>query len=211
MKVQTMAVGPIGTNCYLVFDEASMEGMVVDPGFDAPRILEAVKKAGFTVKYLLATHGHFDHVTALREMQLALPEAKVLCHSLEATTLREGKHALRLGVPGFDPVEPDVLLEDGDSLHLGDAVFTVIHTPGHTAGSICLAGEGILLTGDTLFYRECGRCDLPTGDFGQMLASLKRLAELPGDYKVYPGHMESSTLEEERAHNRYMREGMGLS
>lgn len=207
MKLVTLIVGPIGTNCYLVYDEKTKEGLIVDPGFHAERIVEEVCRLNLGKVTIVATHGHFDHITALASVARQT-NAPVLIHALDAECLRDPLQARVRALSSFEPYEPDRLLHDHDVVTAGGLQFTVLHTPGHTRGSICLFGEGILLAGDTLFYHECGRVDLPGGSYRQMLQSLDRLSQLPQDVRVYPGHGIPTTIGEERRENPYMKEGM---
>ncbi len=141
---------------------------------------------------LLLTHGHHDHIGAVEALRAK--GAKLYMSSEDA---------------GHFDIKPDEILKDGDSILLGDTQLSVIATPGHTPGSVCYYTNGHLFAGDTLFYHNCGRCDLPGGDFSVMLKSLKRLSELPGDTVVYPGHDRFSTIADEQRHNPYMKEAIG--
>lgn len=207
--VITLTVGPIRTNCYLIFDEETRDGVVIDPGDDSGRILDAIHKNGLKVGYILLTHGHFDHVLAVNDVKQETG-AKLVIHQkdaprLKASRMEEYKPFLK---GKYKEPTPDFLAQDGDKLKFGSIEATYLSTPGHTPGSCVIMVGDILFTGDTLFYRQCGRCDLPGGDYDQMLHSLKKLALLPGDYTVYPGHEEKSTLASERIHNPYIREAM---
>ena len=188
LSVQTVIVGRLHTNCYIVTDQETKEAVIIDPGGNAGDILNAVHGEGLTVRHILLTHGHFDHVLALEEVSRATG-AKVVAHQAEE-------------------LEADLFVKNGDVLPLGAAVFEVLHTPGHTPGSVCYRIETLLFTGDTLFEGDCGRCDLPGGDYDAMLGSLRLLASLDGDYTVYPGHDVSTTLSRERGHNRNMLEAL---
>ncbi len=205
MKVQTIVGGPLPTNCYLLTDGASGVSAVVDPGFESAELDEALRAAG-RVEAVLLTHGHFDHITGVRRA-VELTGAKVYLDSAEmplvADTLQNGS-SLFFGV-AVPPFRVDTLLKDGDVIPLGTLKIRVIHTPGHTAGGCCYLAGDALFSGDTLMRLDCGRTDLATGSGEQMRASLRKLAALPGDPHVYPGHGPESTLEYERRNSPEMR------
>lgn len=200
MIFQQLSVPPIGTNCYLFGDDATKMGAIVDPGGDAAGILSAVKALGLTVSAIFLTHGHYDHVGALPALRQALPGVPVYLHPAEAA-VRDGSL-----IPDPGPTTDYI---DGSTVTVGGLTVEVIHTPGHTPGGVCLRVGDTLFTGDTLFRGSMGRTDLPGGSYEQIMDSLKRLAALPGDCKVCPGHEGLSTLEEERRSNYYMREAAG--
>jgi len=166
MQIKTIIVGPIQTNCYIIIDEKSKEALVIDPGDEADEILLEIK--GLKVKAIVITHGHWDHVGALEQVQKATG-AEILSHLKERTKIT-----------------------------FGDILFKVISTPGHTEDGICLYTSGHLFSGDTLFKKWHGRTDLPGSSAQKMKQSLERLAELPDDTMVYPGHGESTTIGQEK-------------
>lgn len=200
MIFRQLTVPPIGTNCYIFGDDAAKTGAIVDPGGDAAGILAAVHDLGLTVSAIFLTHGHYDHVGALPELRRALPGVPVYLHPADGA-IRDG--AL---IPDPGPTEDYV---DGDRVAVGGLTVEVLHTPGHTPGGVSLKVGDTLFTGDTLFRGSMGRTDLPGGSYDQLMDSLRRLAALPGDYKVCPGHDALSTLETERKSNYYMREALG--
>ncbi|SMC54600.1 MBL fold metallo-hydrolase [Papillibacter cinnamivorans] len=201
MLIQSLQVGEIGTNCYLLMDEATHEAAVIDPGDEAPRILRMAKDAGATVKYILLTHGHFDHTLGVEGVQKATG-ATVYIHRGDAVP--KGSSFMR----GYPAGPETVFYDEGTKLPLGNLTIEVMHTPGHSRGSCVLRCGDVLFTGDTLFRDSCGRTDLPGGSYGEILRSLKRLAQLEGDYKVYPGHEGFSDLDYERRNNYYMHEAL---
>ncbi len=208
MKVLVLPLGRMSTNCLIVYDEATHIGAVVDPGGEdsSERIVNRCLADGIEIKYILLTHAHFDHMLsleALREMTGA-PLA-LHCHDAESLTDPNLTYMAQFaGIStGCNPAE--ILLSDGDVIELGETKLTVMHTPGHTMGSVCYMTDGIILTGDTLFSGSIGRCDLYGGDDMTMEDSLKRLVRLPGDYKLYPGHGSTTTLSRERANNVYLK------
>lgn len=200
MNIKTMQVGPIGTNCYLLEDESTRQAAVIDPGGDAPRLLAALK--GLDVRRILLTHGHYDHTGAAAELAAALPQAEVYIHERDYRDVDPGLFPLRTQLSAVN------FYGEGDRLPLGELTLEVLHTPGHSQGSVTLRCEDVLFCGDTLFAGSCGRTDFPGGDTAKILASLRRLGELEGNLQVLPGHMERSTLDRERQVNPYLRQAM---
>lgn len=203
MKIISMQVGPIMTNCYILIDEESKKTAVIDPGEDADRILAALREEDSQVEYILLTHGHYDHTTAVPELHAALPQARIYIHQADANGA--GSKLFPLA----SQVEDLLLYDEGDTLALGGLTIQVLHTPGHSPGSVTLQVEDVLFSGDTLFAGSCGRTDLAGGSYDQMMASLKRLGELKGEFRVLPGHNIPSTLDREREYNSFVREAMG--
>lgn len=203
MKIISMQVGPIMTNCYILIDEETKQAAVIDPGEDAPRILAVLREEAVQVEYILLTHGHYDHTTAVPELHRALPGTKIYIHQADANGAGS-----RL-FPLASQVEDLLLYGEGDTLTLGGLTIEVLHTPGHSPGSVTLKVGDVLFSGDTLFAGSCGRTDLQGGSYDQMMASLKRLGELEGDFRVLPGHNTPSTLDREREYNSFVREAMG--
>ncbi len=208
MKILCRCVGEIGTNCYIVYDEESKEAAVIDPGDEGAAILEIVTKKQLQVKYVMLTHGHYDHVLGAHDI-LAATHAQYVVPKKDKDMLSET--TLRRTVPSYIEDAPDVLATEGTELMFGNLRAVYMHTPGHTQGSSVIQIEECLFTGDTLFKHDCGRCDLEGGSYPQMLKSLKRLHDLAGDYQVLPGHDDFSTLEEERRCNGYMAEGVAVA
>lgn len=200
MNIKAMQVGPIGTNCYLLEDESTRQAAVIDPGGDAPRLLAALK--GLDVRRILLTHGHYDHTGAAAELASALPQAEVYIHERDYRDVDPGLFPLRTQLSAVN------FYGEGDRLPLGELTLEVLHTPGHSQGSVTLRCGDVLFCGDTLFAGSCGRTDFPGGDTAKILASLRRLGELEGNLQVLPGHMESSTLDRERQVNPYLRQAM---
>nr|WP_317325272.1 MBL fold metallo-hydrolase [uncultured Flavonifractor sp.] len=201
MKIRVMQVGAIGTNCYLLEDEHTHTAAVVDPGDEADRILALAKEDGMEIGLILLTHAHYDHTSGVAGLHKALPHIPVYLHPDDAG---------RLGNQLFPDLgmEP-TLYRDGDLVKVGGIDVQVLHTPGHTPGGVCLMAGDALFTGDTLFQGSMGRTDLPGGSYEELMASLARLARLPGDFHVLPGHMDVSSLETERNTNYYMQAAMG--
>ena len=200
MNIKTMQVGPLGTNCYLLEDEHTRAAAVIDPGGDGARIEAQLRADGAELKRILLTHAHFDHTGGVAELHAAHPEVPVFLHPADAA---------RLGSDVFPPIgAPTVPYGDGDVVKLGDLDIQVLHTPGHTPGGVCLLVGDALFTGDTLFQGSMGRIDFEGGSYEDIMASLARLAHLPGDFRVLPGHMDASTLGRERKTNYYIREAL---
>ena len=200
MNIKTMQVGPLGTNCYLLEDEHTHAAAVIDPGGDGAQIEAQLLADGAELKLILLTHAHFDHTGGVAELHAAHPDVPVFLHPADAA---------RLGSQVFPPIgAPTVPYGDGDVVKLGDLDIQVLHTPGHTPGGVCLLVGDALFTGDTLFQGSMGRIDFEGGSYEDIMASLARLAHLPGDFRVLPGHMDASTLERERKTNYYIREAL---
>jgi hydroxyacylglutathione hydrolase len=202
--IERLEVGPFATNCYIVGDRRGGQGMIVDPGDEADRILAVVKKLGLDIKHIVLTHGHIDHIGALSEVKEATG-ADVVVHTDDLATLKDRLLSVILGIPYRTPPAIDRLLKDGDSVVVGGLAFAVIHTPGHTPGGICLLGEGVVFTGDTLFQYGIGRGDLPGGSYEKLVDSIRsRLMVLDDDVVVYPGHGPETTVGAERRGNPFL-------
>ena len=202
MKVKLLRVGPIGTNCYILEDDQTNLAAVIDPGDEPELIQEALEKEVVEVRYLLLTHGHYDHTTAVPALHRVYPQADIYIHQADAN----GAGSTLFPLAG--EVDDLKLYDEGDVIRLGDHEIQVLHTPGHSPGSVTLKVEDVLFTGDTLFAGSCGRTDLRGGSYEQIMQSLKRLGELKGDFHVCPGHEATSTLERERRSNPFLMEAM---
>lgn len=194
------------SNCYVVADRDASEAAVIDPSVSSERILSAVSEMGAKLTWIILTHGHFDHMFYLDDLRYK-SDAQVAVHCLDGDALSDGRinasSLLMRRELTFD--EADVLLHDGDAVKIGSFELRVMHTPGHTAGSICLVGPDFVITGDTLFASGIGRTDLSGGSFDDIQDSLERIIKLPGHYAVYPGHGPSTTVEKERKSNIYIK------
>ena len=201
MRVLSLVVGPIMTNCYILCDEAAKVCAVIDPGDEAGRIEEEIASSGCTPTMILLTHGHFDHCTGVAGLLEKWPELPVYIHEADVVdTVGDQLKFCRLGEKN------QRYYHEGDKLTVGN----LMETPGHSQGSVSLLVEGqhVIFSGDTLFRGNCGRCDFPGGDYRAMLRSLGRLGKLEGQYTVYPGHEEATDMDYERKANPYMRHGM---
>lgn len=205
MHIQYLRVGRLETNCYIVCNDETKRCAVIDPGADAARIIDAVRRSGCAPDMILLIHGHFDHIGAVREL-LAEFGCKLAAPKAELDFLNNPHRNLHSSMSGEDfvPFAPDILFEDGDTVEAAGLSFKALHTPGHTPGSSCLLCDDVLFTGDTLFAGSAGRTDFPGGDPAAMRASLRKLAMLAGNYQVLPGHGPFSTLEKERVENPYL-------
>ena len=203
MKIQALQVGPIGTNCYLLCDENAHTCAVIDPGAEPELILSAVEKLDCAVDKILLTHGHYDHTGGVAALLGSLPQTPVYIHAADFDTPQPQLFPLKaeLGAGATGTVH---FYDEGDCLTVGTLKLQVLHTPGHSLGSVTLLCGDTLFCGDTRFAGSCGRTDFPGGSMEDMMTSLARLAALPGDYRVLPGHMHPSTLERERACNSYI-------
>lgn len=203
MTIKTLQVGPIMTNCYILCDEANKVCAIVDPGDDGAHICKAVAATGCTPVAVFMTHGHFDHWNGLGEVLDVYPDLPVYIHEAEVIDGRGGD----LRFPRLTE-RNQRYYDEGDTLTVGDLTLTVMVTPGHSPGSVCLVVGDTIFSGDTLFRANCGRCDFPGGDYRKMLSSLARLGRMEGQYTVYPGHDRATDMDYERSHNPYMRQGM---
>ena len=194
INIKHLALGAYQTNCYLVWGEDSQTCVVIDPGYEPETILAEAKGLNKKIEAIFLTHGHFDHVGAVRDLVAETGCSVYLC--AEDLSLPSQMTAGALYYTNT--------YEEGDFVEKAGLSFKVLHTPGHTPGSVCLMCENAIFSGDTLFWGSCGRTDFPGGSWATIRKSLLRLAQLSGDYDVYPGHGDKTTLDFERKMNPYM-------
>ena len=206
MIVEKLVVGPLEENCYIIGDEATKQAIVIDPGDEPDRIIELIKKNGLKVSSIICTHAHFDHIGAVGEVKKATG-AKVLIHREDIELYEQAKDQAAIwGFDFEDTPQPDGNLNERDTVRIGNLTFQIFHTPGHSPGGICLYGEGILITGDTLFHGSVGRTDFQGGSVAKLRESFRRLLDLPGDTTVYSGHGPDTTIRREKSENSFVSE-----
>lgn len=206
-EIETIIVGPLDVNCYIVWKKGAKEAFVIDPGGDAGEIKSALDKRGLRARYIINTHGHFDHVGADAALK-ADSGASVAIHPMDADLLKDA-HELApfFGQKTPRQAPPDMLLEDGMLLEAGGLELRVIHTPGHSRGGICLYIEkdGLLFTGDTLFAGSVGRTDFEGGSMEELMTSIKKkLLPLGDSVRILPGHGTQSTIKDEKIENPFI-------
>jgi hydroxyacylglutathione hydrolase len=206
MIIETLVVGPLESNCFIIANGNTKEALLIDPGDEPDRILELIAENNFKIKYIVCTHAHFDHVGALPEIKKET-NAKIVIHRDELDIYTHTKDLAVSWGYELDPLpDPDILVSEGDTLKIGDLKFEILHTPGHSPGGICLYSKGILITGDTLFAGSVGRTDFYGGDIEKLKISFKRLITLPDEVKVLPGHGPETTIRNEKINNYFLRE-----
>ncbi len=200
-----LMVGLLEVNCYIIGDEDSKEAVVIDPGGDEDEILEALNYHNFQLKYIIDTHGHFDHVDANQPLKDATG-ARIIIHELDAAMLRRDNEAIFFTGKRMRASEADILVKEGDVITFGPYTLNVLHTPGHTPGGISLVMDNspLVYVGDTLFAGSIGRTDFPGGDYDALINGVRqKLFPLGDHYVVYPGHGPVTTIGHERKYNPF--------
>jgi hydroxyacylglutathione hydrolase len=206
LLIRALVVSPFATNCYLVSDAATRDALVIDPGADAATIIQAAQEDDLIVRGIVNTHGHADHIAANRAVKDEF-DCPIMIHELDAPYLTDADLNLSSYIGQSGPLSPtaDRLLEEGDGVMVGELLFRVIHTPGHTPGGICLIVDDVLFSGDTLFAGSIGRTDFPGGSHRALIESIRaKLLVLPENTAVYPGHGPSTTIAIERSSNPWL-------
>ncbi len=206
MKIEHIIVGPIQSNCYIVYDEKSLDAMVVDPGDEPAKILKIIKENSLKVIYIVCTHAHFDHIGAVASIK-EKTGAKIVINKDDLEIYMGAKdQGAFWGFEIEQPPAPDIFVIEGDELFVGGLKFKVLHTPGHSPGGICLYSEGIILTGDTVFAGSVGRTDFYGGSIEELKKSFKKIMSLPPETKILPGHGDWSKIVEEKEMNFFIQE-----
>jgi glyoxylase-like metal-dependent hydrolase (beta-lactamase superfamily II) len=209
MIIKTLVVGPFAANCYIVGSPTTKQGMIIDPGAEGQSILKTVRQTRLSISIIVITHAHIDHVGAVREVQQGTGAQFVLHEAEKGFLLNSPMRMLTsLGIsPVKSPPRPDKLLKDGDRIDIGHLHFQVLHTPGHSAGGICLYGHGVVFSGDTLFNLGIGRSDFPGMSHERLMKSIReKLMVLPDETIVYPGHGPPTTIGDERRGNPFLQD-----
>ncbi len=206
MIVKALAVGPIMANCYILGCEETRHAAVIDPGDEADRILMSLTEDKLNVKYILNTHGHFDHVGANKRLK-EVTGAKIAIHPDDAEMLDMiNVAAASFGMAAENSPPPDLLINDGDKITFGNITLEVLHTPGHSLGGVSFFSDGVVFVGDTLFAGSIGRTDFPGGDFNTLISSVKnKLFVMPDEVKVLTGHGPATTIGQEKRTNPFFR------
>ncbi len=201
--------GAFASNTFIVTHLKSGTAFIVDPGHISPDCARSLSSVG-SLEYILLTHGHFDHINAAGEVKQMFPAAKIVIHKLDAPKLLNDELSMGAAFGALNPFKQpaDITVRDGDKLPFCGGVIKVMHTPGHSAGSCVYIFGDMLFTGDTLMKSSCGRTDFYDGDPDAMLRSLRMISKLPGDYDVYAGHLDATTLSAERRANPYLNEAI---
>ena len=206
IKIKKILSGSLEENCYVVYDSQTLHAAIIDPGEDGNKVILEIEKDKFNPEVLINTHGHFDHVLSDDKIRSKF-KIQLAIHKNDVSLLLDSyKNGSALCNISGTVKNPDILLEDNQEIKLSFTTFKVLHTPGHTKGSICLLFDGFLITGDTLFAGTVGRTDLDGGSSEEMLVSLFRLKKLDPSLVIYPGHGSRTTLANELNHNPYLRD-----
>lgn len=209
MQIKSFPVGAFCTNCYVVWDEESKRGVVIDPGYDAQRIQMVLAAHQVQCQYILLTHGHIDHITGAQELKEKTGALTVIgVKDAHYMTEEQDREFRAYYVTNYKNTAPDMTVKEGDELEVGALHFRVLETPGHTPGGVCYLCGDYLFCGDTLFQGSCGRTDLEGGNWPEILRSLARLSRLPGNLFVMSGHGPSSTIEREQKYNPFIQEAL---
>ena len=206
IEIKSMTLGMVATNCYLIINKETKEALLIDPADNALRISNVIEENGCTLKAILLTHGHFDHIMALNDLKKRY-NVPVYAHEEEEDVLKQSSLNLSGSIGQIYTTQADVYVKDGEHLKLAGLDVIVLYTPGHTKGGVCyyFPEEKVLMSGDTLFHCSIGRTDFPTGSMSQLVRSVKeQLFVLPDDVQVYPGHDSVTSIGYEKQYNMYL-------
>ena len=205
MIIKTFVEPPIDNNNYLIIDEETKEAALIDCSSIDDRIDEEIEKQGANLKYILLTHGHFDHIAGIRPNRFK-NNPQIVMHKADVDWLNNANQYLPMfGMPEITIPKVDIFVEDGDTIQLGSLEIKVLHTPGHTQGGVCYLVDGNLFSGDTIFREAVGRCDLEGGNFNQIVESIEdKIFTLPAKTVIHPGHGNITSVEWEKEHNRFL-------
>lgn len=204
MKIIVYPAGRFGANCYIVYDEETLNGVIIDAGDDAEKIIDICRQNKLEIKYIILTHGHFDHIGAVSDVKSATG-AEILMNQRDEFLIYDTPHELRRYYKDIKNFSIDKYIKDNDKIEISGIIFNIIETPGHTPGGICIKADNYLFSGDTLFRSSIGRTDFKYGDFEQIISSIKiKLFFYDDNTIVYPGHGSSTTIGYEKLYNNYL-------
>jgi hydroxyacylglutathione hydrolase len=206
MKIENIVVGPLQVNCYIVYDEDSLEALVVDPGDEAEKIIRLIEAGRLKVSNIVCTHAHFDHIGAVRRLKEKTGSQVIIQKEDFEIYMRADEQAVSWGFQIEQPPEPDIYVVDGDEVGVGRSRFKVLHTPGHSPGGICLYGEGVIFTGDTIFAGSVGRTDFYGGSIAELKKSFSKIISLPPETRIFSGHGPLTTVKKEKEYNFFVQE-----
>jgi glyoxylase-like metal-dependent hydrolase (beta-lactamase superfamily II) len=207
MKIENIVVGPLQVNCFIAYDEDSLEALVVDPGDEAEKIIRLIEARKLKVSHIVCTHAHFDHIGAVSKLKEATGAPVIIQKEDFELYMRADKQAVLWGFQiEKQPPEPDMYVVEGDEICVGRFRFKVLHTPGHSPGGICLYGEGVIFTGDTIFAGSVGRTDFFGGSNADLKKSFSRIISLPPETRIFSGHGPLTTVKMEKESNFFVQE-----
>lgn len=208
MNIRGMQTGPLQVNTYLISDENTGKGAIIDPGGFDQRFVNLINEDALEIEYILLTHGHADHIGGIPKFRELYPEAKLVSSEIEKELLKDADYNLANMTFGRPLImEPDFTVTEGDTIDLGDTQLSFVMTPGHTKGSMCIVGDGVIFSGDTLFRDSIGRSDFPGGSYDEILSSIKdKLFTYPDQTVILPGHMSQTTIGHEKLSNPFVQD-----